>query len=113
MSDEEQQLESEPEPVSEPEPEPEPEPVKLVSSHDKKYTYCHYFLYDHWKDTIAVDVYEANELMSELVMDDEDIVEFRLSEILILVQLNHDLNDKFAQCSSLEDLKQLLIQHHS
>lgn len=98
----------------EPEPQPEPEPVKLVSEHDKKlYTYCHYFLYDHWKDTIADDVYDANELMRDLVMDDEDVVDYMLCEIPKLIELNDDLNHKFTECSSLEDLKQLLIKHHS
>jgi len=108
MSEEEQQLES----MSE--PEPEPEPVKLVSEHDKiRYTYCHYYLYDHWKDTIADDVYDANELMADLVMDDEDIVDLVLCRIPKLIKVNNDLNHKFSECSSLEDLKQLLIEHYS
>lgn len=99
---------------SEPQSEPVSEPVKLISKHDKKlYTYCHYFLYDHWKDTIADDVYDANELMRDLVMDDEDIVELVLSQIPKLIKLNNDLNHKFTECASLEDLKQLLIQHYS
>lgn len=103
----------EPEVVSEPEPEPEPEPevVELKTIIDRHFQCCHFLLYDHWKHTIADSVADANELIRDL-MEDDDMLKYDVESNYqpIFQAIKHKAIES---CKSIDDLKQLIIEHHS
>jgi len=97
------------------EPEPEHiEPVEVVSTIDSKHTYCHHLCYDHWKYKIADSVVEANELLDELFTNDDVLSHYKeLNVTHLFIQLCKDIKDKVLECETLEDLKKVIIEHHS
>lgn len=96
----------EPEVVS----EPEPEPVELKSSLDTRFV-CHYLLYDHWKHKIADSVQEAEGLIHDL-LDDYDLDKYDLDATCEVV-FDAIKHKAIESCESIDDLKQLIIEHHS
>lgn len=91
--------------------EPEPEPVELKSSIDKHYSCCHSLLYDHWKHKIADSVSEADDLILDL-MEDDDMLQYDL-DVNYREVFNSIKDEAIESCKSLDDLKQLIIKHHS
>ena len=98
----------EPEVVSE--PEPEPQPVELKSSLDKRLV-CRHLLYDHWKHKIADSVEEAEGLIYDL-LDDDDLVKYDLDATCQVV-FDAIKHKAIESCESIDDLKKLIIEHHS
>ncbi len=99
----------EPEVVSE--PEPEPQPVELKSSINENFFCCHSLLYDHWKHKIADSVIDADELIRDL-FDDKDMEKYDLwsEHYSVFDAIKHKAIES---CESIDDLKQLIIEHYS